>query len=352
MVNVFCRLAHGEQGACNYAVMNDKCINFYIQMKAMDILVDENWRYEKDTFYNLMFRDIYKIYWDCVITPIPMTIYLDCVDRAGNAIADIEGNKPHADEEREAIVMGAVCYLLEMVQPRKDFQFTCFLNRLQHFYGAGDEYVPNCDGEFLWSGQFYHMLHEVLDPIKDNPQWCADPRELAQKTPLERTLEAMQKAILKGDICDPLPQELPPPMQVAPAEPTASTPLPSNESIFVDVETEKKWTARVKAFIADHNVTRPLDGSIKNPALAMIHLFYKAWTKQKNILHRYAKDTAILDFFVAKCGVQVKVQKNGKPVASKTLTNKLSELKSEPNLLGNTDEIMRLKEEIKKLVMR
>lgn len=119
--------------------------------------------------------------------------------------------------------------------------------------------------------------------------------------------------------------------------------------IFTSNTEEEKWANIIKQFIADNNITTPLDGSMKNPTLAMIHHFYEKWQTQNRLLRTKIKAQDVLDFFIQKCGVKKKIQKSGEPVKDKTITNKIDGLKSKSNKLNDTPEITKNEVAIKKV---
>lgn len=119
--------------------------------------------------------------------------------------------------------------------------------------------------------------------------------------------------------------------------------------IFISEVEEEKWANIIKQFIADNNITAPLDGSMKNPTLAMIHHFYAKWQTQNRLLRAKIKAQDVLDFFIQKCGVKKKIQKSGEPVKDKTITNKIDGLKSKSNKLNDTHEINKTEGAIKKV---
>lgn len=119
--------------------------------------------------------------------------------------------------------------------------------------------------------------------------------------------------------------------------------------IFTLEAEEEKWANIIMQFIADNKITAPLDGSMKNPTLAMIHHFYAKWQTQHRLLRTKIKAQDVLDFFIQKCGVKKKIQKNGAPVKDKTITNKIDGLKSGLFELNDTHEINKIEGAIKKV---
>ena len=141
--------------------------------------------------------------------------------------------------------------------------------------------------------------------------------------------------------------ELPSPCQTQQSNSTEPSYL--SLRIFTSEEEEEKWANIIKQFIADNNITAPLDGSMKNPTLAMIHHFYEKWQTQNRLLRTKIKAQDVLDFFIQKCGVKKKIQKSGEPVKDKTITNKIDGLKSKSNKLNDTPEITNIEVAIKKV---
>lgn len=119
--------------------------------------------------------------------------------------------------------------------------------------------------------------------------------------------------------------------------------------IFTSEEEEERQTDIVRKFISDNDITVPLDGSMRNPTLAMIHYFYTKWDKKRGMLRRDIIMQDVLDFFIQKCGVVKKKQKSGEPTKDKSITEKINALKRQDIELKPTQEIEEIKKTIEKL---
>lgn len=133
------------------------------------------------------------------------------------------------------------------------------------------------------------------------------------------------------------------------AQPSASPAQKTTTRIFTCEEEEERQTDIVRKFIADNNITVPLDGSMRNPTLAMIHYFYTKWDKKRGMLRRNIIMQDVLDFFIQKCGVVKKKQKSGELTKDKSITEKINALKRQDIELKPTDEIEEIKKTIEKL---
>ena len=120
-------------------------------------------------------------------------------------------------------------------------------------------------------------------------------------------------------------------------------------SLFTSKNEDEKWTSIIKQLIVENGVNAPLDSSLKNPTLAMIHHFYAKWRTQKRLLKSNVNAQDVLDFFVNKCGCVKKIQKTGLHIKDKSITNKIDGLKSKEFQIKETPEIEKIEGQIIKV---
>lgn len=225
----------------------------------------------------------------------------------------------------ESIISGAVIFLLSNL-PNVSSRFRRDLAKLEQRYVKDKGNVPSFL-PYLWKA------------IEEAP---------------------ISQAVLEDEIAPEISEGFIPTIleecEQEPQQEVDQTPCANNENthalktcIFISKEEEEKWANIIKQFIADNNITTPLDGSMKNPTLAMIHHFYEKWQTQNRLLRTKIKAQDVLDFFIQKCEVKKKIQKSGEPVKDKTITNKIDGLKSKSNKLNDTPEITKIEVAIKKV---
>lgn len=254
-------------------------------------------------------------------------------DYSGN-----EMNNYEPDVFAESIVTGAVIFLLSN-QPNQSPRYRRDLKKLEERYAKDTsftDYDPAID-----------CLYECHVPPFLPYLWRAIEEASINNAVLE---DEIVPEILEGN--QPTIIEEVRKLEVAKeeqAQPSASPAQKTTTRIFTCEEEEERQTDIVRKFIADNNITAPLDGSMRNPTLAMIHYFYTKWDKKRGMLRRDIIMQDVLDFFIQKCGVVKKKQKSGELTKDKSITEKINALKRQDIELKPTDEIEEIKKTIEKL---
>ena len=254
---------------------------------------------------------------------------------------------------------------------KKTFMFLYRHKTFNHDLGIEEErYTANPYAESIVTGAVIFLLSNLpnvssrfrRDVAKLEQRYVKDKGNVPSFLPyLWKAIEEapLSQAVLEDEIAPEIGEGFVPTIleecEQEPLQEVDQTSCANNENthalktcIFISKEVEEKWANIIKQFIAD-NITAPLDGSMKNPTLAMIHHFYTKWQTQNRLLRAKIKAQDVLDFFIQKCGVKKKIQKNGEPVKDKTITNKIDGLKSKSNKLNDTPEITKIEVAIKKV---
>lgn len=236
----------------------------------------------------------------------------------------IEEERYTANPYAESIVTGAVIFLLSNL-PNVSSRFRRDLAKLEQRYVKDKGNVPSFL-PYLWKAIEEAPLSQAV--LED---------EIAPEIS-----EGFVPTILEK--CEQEPQQ-----ETDKTSCANKTTRIHTSRIFTSEEEEDRQMNIVRKFIADNNITAPLDGSMKNPTLAMIHYFYTKWEKKIGMLRRDIIMQDVLDFFIQKCGVVKKKQKSGELTKDKSITEKNNALKRQDIELKPTHEIEEIKKTIEKL---
>lgn len=129
-----------------------------------------------------------------------------------------------------------------------------------------------------------------------------------------------------------------------------SLPTDNQELLFNDIDDEEQWATWVREFMTENRICKIVNGRNTNVALATMWYFRQAWL-EKDVIDKSkeTRDPILLQFFINRCGVR-KATIDDKPIADKSIHNKLSDLRNQYFEFKNTKVISGLEEKIKKFV--